>query len=173
MITNHTQAKDWINSAINDIVRAFKGKRAKDYADFAFRSQLAVEKLNKALLCFFGLKIEKVHTPSKIIQNVIKNEKSIRIDKQTEDILFKIITYSEFFEKQGAITRYGISKEDILIFPEDVYDSQEKIKDFLYNLKNVLENVVIFLQDVLHISEKDYEGLKQIKKFLGDKKKWK
>lgn len=54
-----------------------------------------------------------------------------------------------------------------------MYDSQEKIKDFLYNLKKILENVVIFLQDVLHISEKDYEGLKQIKKFLGDKKKWK
>jgi len=173
MITNHTQAKGWINSSITEIVREFKGKRAKDYDDFAFRSQLAVEKLNKAILCFFGLKSEKVHTPSKIIQNVIKNEKNIKIDKQTEDILFNIINYSEFFEKQGTITRYGVSKEGVLTFPEDLYDSQEIIKDFLYNLKKILENVVIFLQDFLHFTEKDYEGLTQIKQFLGDKKKWK
>ncbi|HEY0087710.1 MAG TPA: hypothetical protein VGB37_02635, partial [Candidatus Lokiarchaeia archaeon] len=114
---------------------------------------------------------EKVHTPSKIIQNVIKNEKNIKIDKQTEDILFNIINYSEFFEKQGTITRYGVSKERVLTFPEDLYDSQEIIKDFLYNLKKILENVVIFLQDFLHFTEKDYDGLKQLKNFLGDKKK--
>ncbi len=63
MNTNHSQAESWINSAINDIKRAIKSYKARDYSDFAFRSQFAVEKINKAILSYFGLKIEKTHIP--------------------------------------------------------------------------------------------------------------
>ena len=172
MKTNHTQAKSLINSAINDIKRALKSIKAKDYADVAFRSQFTVEKLNKGLLCFLGLKFEKTHTPSKIIKCVLKDEKLLKINKNTEDAFNKIIIYSEFFEKQGTTTIYGTLKEDIISFPEDIYNSFEKIKEFIINLKNMLYQYSTLLRDSFNITEEEYDGLKQLKSLLGDIKKW-
>jgi len=50
MKTNFSQAKSWITSAINDIKRVLIDLKLKDFSRVAFRSQFAVEKLNKMIL---------------------------------------------------------------------------------------------------------------------------
>lgn len=47
MKTNFSQAKSWITSAINDIKRVLIDHKLKDFSRVAFRSQFAVEKLNR------------------------------------------------------------------------------------------------------------------------------
>jgi len=63
MDTNYTQGRSWITSAINDIKIVLNGLKDGYYSLVAFRSQFAVEKLNKAILSFMGLKAEKSYTP--------------------------------------------------------------------------------------------------------------
>jgi len=46
MKTNISLAKKWILSATSDINRILKDLETNDFADIAFRSQFAVEKLN-------------------------------------------------------------------------------------------------------------------------------
>jgi len=67
MNTNISQGRSWVNSGIHDLKLVLSSLREKHFSIVAFRSQFAVEKLNKAILCFFGIKIEKTHFPTKII----------------------------------------------------------------------------------------------------------
>ncbi len=56
MKTNISLAKKWIESAIADLKRFLKSLKSNDFADVAFRSQFAVEKLNKSILVLLGIK---------------------------------------------------------------------------------------------------------------------
>lgn len=107
MNTNFSQGKSCITSAINDIKIVLNGLNQDFYSLVAFRSQIAVEKLNKAILSFMGLKIDKTHTPTDILEDILKNESKeiLTIDKDTKRIIEKILKYSKFFEKQGTQTR--------------------------------------------------------------------
>ncbi len=74
MRTNFSQAKSWILSAIYDIKRVIYSLKRKDFADVAFRSQFAVEKFKEATLNLLGVKVEKTHTPTKILKSIILDE---------------------------------------------------------------------------------------------------
>ena len=97
MKTNFSQAKSWITSAINDIKRVLIDLKLKDFSRVAFRSQFAVEKLNKMILSLMGIKIEKIHTPSEILNKVIKDNKVLSLDEEKKDLMENIIRNSEFF----------------------------------------------------------------------------
>lgn len=172
MKTNFTQAKSWIKSATNDINRVLKGLKRKDFADVAFRSQFAIEKLNKAILSFMGLKIEKTHTPTEILDMALNDENMLKIDEKGQTILRKIIFYSKFFEKQGTQTRYGSIDNNKLTIAEDIYDNFNKIKDFIINLKNSIDYDLLFLKEILMINEKEFEGLQELKSLLRKLNKW-
>ncbi len=144
----------------------------KDFSLVAFRSQFAVEKLNNALLNLLGVKIEKTHVPSKFLKSILNDEKILIIDQKTRDLLKIIITNSRRFEAEGTKTRDGIRKNAQLTFPEDIYSSFEDIKEFIINLKNIIHNHVILLKETFNITEKEFEDLKQLKKFGGELNKW-
>ena len=172
MNTNFTQARNWIISAINDIDRIAKNLKRKDFAAVAFRSQFAIEKLNKALLSYMGIKIEKTHTPSKLLKDILKDEEILTFDDETEEILNNIIKFSIYFEEQGTITRYGTIKNEIWIFPEDIYNSVEDVKEFIVNLVNMVNNYLILLNKTFNITSDEFKELKNLKKLLKKLRKW-
>jgi len=110
MKSNFTQAKSWIRSAINDVNRVLNGLKLEDYALVAFRSQFAVEKFNKSIISFIGVKVEKTHTPSEIIEDIINIEENLKLEEKTITLLRKIIKYSKTFENEGTKARYGVIK---------------------------------------------------------------
>ena len=173
MKTNFSQAKSWITSAINDIKRVLIDLKLKDFSRVAFRSQFAVEKLNKMILSLMGIKIEKIHTPSEILNKVIKDNKVLSLDEETKDLMKNIIRNSEFFEKQGTKTRYGIIEEGKIIFPEEIYRSFDDIKNFLENLVNIINLYTLLMETTFNLSEKKFEPLKLLKELEGELNKWK
>ena len=172
MKTNFTQAKSWILSAINDISRVLNSLKRKDFADVAFRSQFAVEKLNKAALNLLGVKIEKTHIPTKILKSIILDEKTLDNEDSTKENLLKIINYSGLFEDEGGKTRYGISKEEILMIPEQIYNSSEDIKQFILNLQKIVGLYLILWNETFNINEIEFKELKELKKLNKKLKKW-
>ncbi len=172
MRTNFSQAKSWILSAINDIKRVKYSLKRKDFADVAFRSQFAVEKFNKAALNLLGVKVEKTHTPASILKSIILGEE-IPINKESvKEILLKIINYSGLFEDEGVKTRYGISKEEMLMIPEQIYTSFEDIKQFILNLQKIVDLYLKFWNETFNINEIEFKELKILKKLNKKLKKW-
>lgn len=171
MKTNFTQANSWIISAINNIKRVLNSLKRKDFADVAFRSQFAVEKLNKAILSLLGVKFEKTHTPAKTLKSVIFDENIIN-NETTKKNLLKILNYSNFFEDEGTKTRYGISKGEKLTIPEHIYLSLEDVKRFILNLQEIVETYMIVLNKTFDINENEFKELKQMKKLKKKLKKW-
>ncbi len=172
MKTNFSQAKSWITSAINDIKIVLNSLKMQYYSLVAFRSQFAVEKLNKAILSLMGAKIEKIHTPTEILNDIINNKEILTINEKTKEILKKISKYSEFFEKQGTKTIYGTLKDGKLTLAEEIYNSFEKIKDFIINLEKLGKHYLILFKETFKITEVEFEDLKQLKEFEGELKKW-
>jgi len=172
MKTNFTQVKSWFTSAINDIKYVLNDLKSQSFARIAFRIQFAVKKLNKAILSLIGLKIEKTHTPSNILEDILISEREIGFDKKSEDLLKKIIKCSKIFEREGTKTRYGILKEDKLTFPEDIYDSLEKIEGFIKNLENVVKYHLILLKETFCITEKEFEDIKRLELYLEELSQW-
>jgi len=144
--TNLTRAKKWLNSAITDIKRVLNDLKMKDFADVAFRSQFAVEKINKAILNLFAIKIEKVHNPSTILEDFLKGEKKLTLNNKTKSILKKIIADSKVFENEGTKTIYGSFEQGELITAEEIYDSFNDIKKLLIALNYIITNLTSFLQ---------------------------
>ena len=172
MRTNFSQAKSWILSAINDIKRVIYSLKRKDFADVAFRSQFAVEKFNKAALNLLGVKIEKTHTPSKILKSIIIDEEIPINEESVKENLLKIIKYSGLFEDEGVKSRYGISKEDMLMIPEQIYSSFEDIKEFILNLQKIVDLYLILWNKPFNINEIEFKELKELKKLNKKLKKW-
>jgi len=172
MKTNFSQGKSWITSAINDIKIVLNSLKNEYYSLVAFRSQFAVEKLNKAILSIMGLKFEKTHTPTDILNEILKDEPILNIDENTEKILEKIYKYSKFFEQQGTQTRYGTIKDNKLVTAEEIYKSFEDIKSFIKNLQDIVVCYLKLLKETLNITEKEFEDLKVFESLLGDLKKW-
>ena len=172
MKTNYTQGKSWITSAINDIKIVLVGLKNEYYSLVAFRSQFAVKKLNKAILSFMGLKVEKTHTPTDILYEILKNEPILTIDEDTKKIIEKIYEYSRFFEEQGTKTRYGTIKDNELITAEEIYNSFEDIKKFIINLQNIIIYCLKLLKENSNIKEKEFENLKQFESLLEELKQW-
>ena len=172
MKTNFTQAKSWILSAINDIKRVLNSLKRKDFADVAFRSQFAVEKLNKAVLNLLGVKIEKTHTPIKILKSIILDEKTLDNEESTKENLLNIISYSGLFEDEGVKTRYGISKEEVLMIPEQIYTSFENIRQFILNLQKIVDLYLILWNETFNINEIEFKELKELKKLNKKLRKW-
>ena len=122
MNTNFSQGKSWIKSAISDMKIVINSLQNDYFSLVAFRSQFAVEKLNKAILSFMGLKAEKTHAPTDILEDILKNKSSFTIDQKTKKILYEILKHSKFFENEGAQTRYGTIKNNKLIIAEEIYE---------------------------------------------------
>ncbi len=172
MKTNFSQAKSWILSAITDIKRVIYSLKRKDFADVAFRSEFAVEKLNKAALNLLGVKIEKTHTPAKILKSIILDEEILINEESVKENILKIIKYSGLFEDEGVKTRYGISKEEMLMIPEMIYESFEDIKQFILNLQKIVDLYLIFWNETFNINDIEFRELKGLKKFNKKLKKW-
>lgn len=172
MKTNFSQAKSWIASAINDIKRVFNDLSLKDFSRVAFTSQLAVEKLNKAILSLIGIKIEKTHNPSEILKEVFIDEEALSIDEKAREWIEIIIRNSEFFERQGTKTRYGIIEGDKIRFPEEIYSSFEDIHNFLENLKTIINMYIKLMKETFRLSEKEFESIEVLKELEGEISKW-
>ncbi len=172
MKTNFSQANGWITSAINDIKRVLNDLKSKDFSRVAFRSQFAVEKLNKAILSLIGIKIEKTHNPSEILKEILKDEGVLSIDEEARALIEIIIRNSEFFEKQSIKTRYGIIEDNKMRFPEEIYSSFEDIKNFLVNLRNIINAYTTLMEDSFNLSEKEFEIFKILDELKGELNKW-
>ncbi len=172
MNTNFSQGKSWIISAISDIKIVLNSLKNEYYSLVAFRSQFAVEKLNKAVLSFMGLKIEKTHTPTSILEEILNSNSTFSIDQETRKIIEKISTYSKFFENEGVQTRYGTIKDDILIIAEEIYQSFEDIKIFLINLQKIVNCYLKLLKENLNITENEFKEFKQLELLSGELKQW-
>ena len=172
MNTNFTQGKSWIISAISDVKIVINGLQNEYYSLVAFRSQFAVEKLNKAILSFMGLKVEKTHTPTEILEDILNRKSALSFNLETKKILEKILKYSKFFENEGVQTRYGTIKNNKLVIAEEIYQSFEDIKNFLINLQNIVNCYLKLVKESLNITAKDFEGLKHLESLLGELKQW-
>lgn len=172
MKTNFSQAKSWINSAFNDTKRMLNDLKLQDFSRVAFTSQFAVEKLNKALLSFLGIKVEKTHNPSEILKMVLDDEEAISVDKKTEGLIENIIRNSEFFEKQGTKTRYGIIINDKLKFPEEIYRTFDDIKDFITNLIYIINDYVTIIKDSLKLANEEFDMIQKLEELKEELKKW-
>jgi HEPN domain-containing protein len=166
MKTNISLAEKWIVSTIADIKRLLRALEVEDFADVAFRSQFAVEKLNKSILVLLGVKIQKTHEPTKILKDVLKDKEYRKFNEESEELIKEIITYSLIFEEEGTKTRYGFYKEDEFLVAEEIYTSIEDIKIFIINLEKIITIYINIIQDVFQIPEtelKDLMILKNIK----------
>ncbi len=172
MNTNFSQGKSWIISAISDVKIVINGLQNEYYSLVAFRSQFAVEKFNKAILSFMGLKIEKTHTPTDIIEDIINSKSSLIIDEETKKVLEKILKFSKFFENEGVQTRYGTIKNNKLVIAEEIYQSFEDIKIFLINLQNIVNCFLKLVKESLNITEKEFENLLKLESLSGELKQW-
>ncbi|MBA7547347.1 hypothetical protein ES705_39761 [subsurface metagenome] len=172
MKTNISLAKKWIISAITDIKRFLKGIEVEDFADAAFRSQFAVEKLNKSILVLLGVKIQKTHEPTKILKDVLKDKDYRTFDEKSEELVKEIITYSLIFEEEGTKTRYGFYKEDEFLIAEEIYTSLEDIKPFIINLEKIISIYIVIIQDVFQIPKTEFKDLKILKDIKEDIIKW-
>ena len=172
MNTNFSQGKSWIISAISDVKIVINGLQNEYYSLVAFRSQFAVEKFNKAILSFMGLKIEKTHTPTDIIEDIINSKSSLIIDEETKKVLEKNLKFSKFFENEGVQTRYGTIKNNKLVIAEEIYQSFEDIKIFLINLQNIVNCFLKLVKESLNITEKEFENLLKLESLSGELKQW-
>lgn len=172
MQTNFSQARKWIISAIHDIKRVLKDLKTEDFADIAFRSQFAVEKLNKSILNLMGIKSIRTHTPSIILKDVLRNEKNLIIDKKMNELLEEICNYSKFFEEEGTKTRYGIFKKGELITSEEIYSTIKDIEKFLKYLGRIVKSFLVLLKESFRLTDKKIDELNQFEKLMGELKKW-
>ena len=172
MNTNFSQGKSWILSAISDLKIVISSIQNEFYSLVAFRSQFAVEKLNKAILNFMGLKVEKTHAPTVILEDVLKNNSSLIINFDTKEILNKILNHSKFFENEGVQTRYGTFRDNRLITAEEIYQSFDDIKVFLLNLERILNLYLELLKKSLNMTKEEFKELDQLEFLLGELKKW-
>ncbi|MFO8018560.1 MAG: HEPN domain-containing protein [Promethearchaeia archaeon] len=160
--TNLSRAKKWLNSAISDINRVLNDLERGDYADIAFRSQFAVEKINKSIFNIFGIKIEKVHNPSTILDDFLKNVENLEIDDKIRSILEELTADSKVFENEGTKTRYGTIERGELITAEEIYNSFEDIKYLLKKLDKIIINLVRFLKYSIKKDKKELEIINEL-----------
>jgi len=172
MKTNITLAEKWISSAIADIKRFLKSLEGEDFADVAFRSQFAVEKLIKSILILLGVKIQKTHEPTKILKDVLKDKDCRTFDEKSEELIKEIITYSLIFEEEGTKTRYGFYKEDEFSLAEEIYTCKEDIKPFIINFEKIILLYIDIIQEVFQIPQTELENLKALKDIREDIIKW-
>lgn len=172
MKTNISLAKKWIVSAIADLKRFLKSLKSEDFADAVFRSQFAIEKLNKSILILLGLKIQKTHEPTKVLKDVLKDKDSRKFDKKAEELIKQIISYSLLFEEEGTKTRYGVYKEDELLIPEEIYTSLEDINHFIINLENLISLYIKIIQEIFQIPKTELEDLQTLENIQEDIIKW-
>ncbi|MBA7484829.1 hypothetical protein ES707_20360 [subsurface metagenome] len=172
MKTNISLAEKWIVSAIADIKRFLNALEVEDFADVAFRSQFAVEKLNKSILVLLGVKIQKTHEPTKILKDVLKDKDYRTFDDKSEKLIKEIITFSLIFEEEGTKTRYGFYKEGEFLVAEEIYTSLEDIKHFIINLEKIISIYIDIIQDVFQIPKTEFKDLKILKDIKEDIIKW-
>lgn len=172
MKTNLSLAKKWIVSAIADIKRFLKGLEGDDFADVAFRSQFAVEKLNKSILALLGLKIQKTHEPTKILKTVLKDKDVRKFNKNSEKLIEEIINNSLLFEEESTKTRYGFYKGDEFLTAEEIYKSLDDVKQLIINLEKVISVYANIVQEVFHIPKKKLEDLNILENLKEDIMKW-
>lgn len=171
MKTNISLAKKWILSATSDINRILKDLETNDFADIAFRSQFAVEKLNKSIIGLLGLKVQKTHEPTKILKSILKEEYR-EFDKTSEELILQLITFSILFEEEGTKTRYGITQEDDFLVPEEIYKSFDDIDKFIQNLEKIITIYAKIIEDVFNIQENTLDDLKLLKNLREELIKW-
>lgn len=171
MKTNISLAKKWILSATSDINRILKDLETNDFADIAFRSQFAVEKLNKSIIGLLGLKVQKTHEPTKILKSILKEEYR-EFDKTSEELILQLITFSILFEEEGTKTRCGITQENNFLVPEEIYKSFDDIDKFIQNLEKIITIYAKIIEDVFNIQENTLDDLKLLKNLREELIKW-
>ena len=171
MKTNISLAKKWILSATSDINRVLKDLETNDFADIAFRSQFAVEKLNKSIIGLLGLKVQKTHEPTKILKSILKEEYR-EFDKNSEDLILQLITYSILFEEEGTKTRYGITQEEDFLVAEEIYKSFDDVDKFIRNLEKIIIIYAKIIADVFNIQESILDDLLILKNLKEELAKW-
>ncbi len=127
MTTNIMQTNNWAKMALSELKRAKILKKELDYPGFMFHAQLGVEKLGKSLLILFGIKVERTHTPTRIIiDRLIKtnNILKIEISKELKDLLLEFVEHSLPLEMERTIPRYGLDIGDEFIIPERFYTKE-------------------------------------------------
>ncbi|MBA7650725.1 hypothetical protein ES703_58536 [subsurface metagenome] len=172
MKTNISLAKKWVLSAIADLERFLKSVKTEDFADAAFRSQFAIEKLNKSILVLLGVKIQKTHEPTKILKDVLKDKDSRKFDKKAEEMIKQMISYSLLFEEEGTKTRYGVYKEDEFLLAEEIYTSLEDIKQFIIYLEKIISIYIKIIQEIFQIPKTELEDLQTLENIQEDIIKW-
>jgi HEPN domain-containing protein len=172
MKTNISLAKKWIESAIADLKRMLKSLEFDDFANVAFRSQFAVEKLNKSLLVLLGIKIQKTHEPTKFLKDLLYDEDLGKFDEESSDLIKQIISKSLIFEEEGTKTRYGVYKEDDFLIAEDIYNTLDDIKPFILNLEKLIPTYIEVLENFFQISEASIMDLKFLKELKEEIAQW-
>ena len=172
MKTNISIAKKWILSAASDIKRILNDLETDDFADIAFRSQFAVEKLNKSILALLGIKIQKTHEPTKILKSILRSEKYRAFDKDSEDLIIQMINLSILFEEEGTKTRYGVFRENEFLVSEEIYKSFNDINKFIFNLEKIISIYNKIITEVLNIKESKLDDLNLLLNLREELIKW-
>ena len=123
-------------------------------------------------MSLIGIKLEKTHNPSEILKEILTDEGVLSIDEEAKNLIKIIIRNSEFFEKQGTKTQYGIIEDDKMKFPEEIYSSFEDIKNFLVNLGNIINVYTTLMEGTFNLPEKEFEILKMLNELMGELNKW-
>jgi HEPN domain-containing protein len=165
-------AKKWIESAIADLRRFLNSLESDDFADVVFRSQFAVEKLNKSIVVLLGVKTQKTHEPTKILKDILKDKDRRDFTKKEEELIKEIISNSLIFEEEGTKTRYGIYKEDEFLIAEDIYNTLESIKPFIMNLEKIVSIYLVIINEIFKIPEKELKELEKLKEIKKRMTKW-
>ena len=158
--------------AASDIKRILKDLETDDFADIAFRSQFAVEKLNKSILALLGIKIQKTHEPTKILKSILKSEEHRAFDKKSEDLIIQMINYSILFEEEGTKTRYGVFIENEFLISEEIYTSFNDINKFISNLVKIISIYIKIISEVFKIRENKLDNLNLLKNLRDELIKW-
>lgn len=153
MTTNYEKTKQWLKLLYNNLERTVRNFKLEDYADTAFRIQLATEQLQKALLDFLGIQFRRTHEPSRIIDSIIyeKQYSNIKLEEPILEKLKEISFFAKKLEKEKSFTRYGVIKEDELITPTEYY-SKEKVLKFLTYICKIIRIIIDFFEKILELN---------------------
>lgn len=158
--TNFLRARKWLKMAVKDTERTLRSYSQGDYADSAFRTQFAAEKLCKSVIFILGFQFKKTHRPAQIIEKEVLTERSTKMLAGAKKILSELVTTSRYLEEQGVASRYGLEIEGSLLTPDELFN-EEKAGKMLTKLNSLLQ-LFVELVSVLKIQEDELPELKEV-----------
>ncbi len=95
-----------------------------------------------------------------------------KFDKKAEELIKQIIAHSLIFEEEGTKTRYGVYKEDEFLIAEDIYNTIDKVKQFIINLKKVISVYIKIIEEIFQVPENELKDMETLKEMKGEINKW-